>query len=126
MVNLNELSSKDLAKILKYRQKIEVYEALIVKVLKEAKSKSPSVSSSFRNKYLPKNAQPTLRKMISGVLKKSGKPMSVAEIYEASLETGYIWRSKRPIRSLTVKMYTDDSFKKVGPGRFVLSHQSQK
>jgi len=46
--------------------------------------------------------------------------MSVADIYEASLKTGYQWRSKQPMNALNVKMYTDRTFKKAGPGKFVL------
>jgi len=46
--------------------------------------------------------------------------MSVVEIYEAGLKTGYQWRSKNPINALNVKMYTDKTFKKASPGMFVM------
>ena len=46
--------------------------------------------------------------------------MSVQELYEASLEEGYQWRSQEPINALNVKMYTDRTFKKAAPGQFVL------
>lgn len=46
--------------------------------------------------------------------------MSVHAIYEATLLAGYHWRSGEPINALNVKMYTDPTFKKAAPGRFVL------
>jgi hypothetical protein len=58
--------------------------------------------------------------MITGILKKAGSPMTVAEIYEASLETGYMWRSRNPISALNVKIYTDETFKRAAPGKFAL------
>ena len=125
MINLNELSSKDLAKILKLRQQIEVYEAQMVKILKDAKIKGPTEASSVQQK-LPRNAQPRQRVLISEILQQAGKPMSVAEVYDASVETGYQWRSKRPINALNVKMYTDKTFKKASPGKFVLRREPRK
>ena len=58
--------------------------------------------------------------MISNILIEAGKPLSVHEIYDASLTGGYQWRSQDPINALNVKMYTDRSFKKDSPGLFVL------
>ncbi len=120
MINLSDIPSKDLAKILKLKRQMEVYEAQIVKILKAAEENGPPLASSVRRKHMPRNAQPKLRDLIAGILQKSGKPMSVAEVYDASIGTGYMWRSQRPINALNVKMYTDDTFTKVAPGRFVL------
>ncbi len=52
--------------------------------------------------------------------------MSVAEIYEATMEAGYMWRSKKPINALNVKIYTDDTFLKAAPGKFVLRHHPKE
>jgi hypothetical protein len=119
MINLGEIPSKDLAKIVKLLQKKEGYEKQMIKIIQEAE-KRPSPTAALRNMRVPRNAQPSLRDMIAGILEKASKPMSVAEIFEASLATGYHWRSKQPINALNVKMYTDDTFKKASPGRFVL------
>ncbi len=121
MVNLSDLSAVDMGKILKLRRKIELLEQDMAKVVKQAEKKAPSISVSVRHMRLPRNAQPSLREMISKILQKAGKPISVSEIYEASIINGYQWRSKEPMNALNVKMYTDKTFKKVSPGKFVLS-----
>ena len=69
---------------------------------------------------ITRRAQPTLRELVTTILTKAGRPLSVHEIYEASLTEGYQWRSQDPINALNVKMYTDRSFKKDAPGQFVL------
>jgi hypothetical protein len=120
MINLNELSSADLMKIAKIRQKIEVYEAEQAEILKNAKKREPPVRM-----ILPRTPQPFMRDMIRGVLQTAGVPMSVLEIYEAGLKSGFQWRSQEPINSLTVKMYTDKTFKKVSPGRFALREKGE-
>ncbi len=120
MINLNELQADDLKKILKIRQKVEILEMEMAGILKRAERRAPALSVSVRNMRLPRRAQPSLRDMIRGVLEKAGRPMSVAEIYEASLGTGYQWRSQEPINALNVKMYTDKTFKKESPGQFVI------
>jgi hypothetical protein len=121
MVNLSDLSAVDMGKILKIRRKIEVLEQQMANVIKQAEKKAPSVSVSVRHMRLPRNAQPSLREMISKILQKAGKPISVSDIYEASISSGYQWRSKEPVNALNVKMYTDKTFKKVAPGKFILS-----
>ncbi len=115
IMNLNELSSADLMKIAKIRKKIEVYEAEQDEILKNAKKREPLVRMK-----LPRTPQPCMRDMIRGVLQTAGVPMSVLEIYEAGLKSGFQWRSQEPINSLTVKMYTDKTFKKASPGKFVI------
>ena len=119
MINLNELSSADLIKIAKIRKEIEVYEAALAEILNNAKKREPPVRMK-----LPRTPQPFLRDMISGVLQTAGVPMSVLEIYEAGLKSGFQWRSQEPINSLTVKMYTDKTFKKASRGMFVMRKQS--
>ncbi len=120
MINLNELHADDLKKILKIRQKVEILEMEMATILKQAERRAPALSVSVRNMRVPRKAQPNLRDMLRGILEKAGRPMSVAELYEASLLTGYQWRSQEPINALNVKMYTDKTFKKESPGQFVL------
>ena len=120
MLNLNELRSEDLKGILKLRQKIEILELQMAELLKKAQKREPPLSVSIRNMRIPRKAQPSLRDLIGGILEKAGKPLSVPEIYEATLAEGYQWRSQEPINALNVKMYTDRTFKKAAPGQFVL------
>ncbi|MEI6148669.1 MAG: HTH domain-containing protein [bacterium] len=120
MLNLNELHAKDLQKIVGIRKKIEVLELEMAEVLKQAEKRAPSLSVSIRNMRMPRKSQPSLRDLIRGILEKAAKPMTVSELYEASLVEGYQWRSQEPINALNVKMYTDRTFKKMSPGRFVV------
>ncbi len=120
MVNLNELCSDDLKKIMMLRQKIELLETEMAAILKKAEKRPTPLSVTVRNMRLPRKAQPSLRDMISNILTEAGKPMSVHDIYDASVAGGYQWRSQDPINALNVKMYTDRSFKKDSPGLFVL------
>ena len=120
MINLNELRSDDLKRIMQIRQKIEVLETEMAAILKKAQKREPPLSVSIRNMRLPRKAQPSLRELISLILTKADRPLSVQEIYEASLGEGYQWRSQEPINALNVKMYTDRTFKKAAPGQFVL------
>jgi hypothetical protein len=92
----------------------------MAKVLKAAGKRIPPLSVSVRNMRMPRSSQPSLRDLISGILQKAGKPMTVSEVYEASLAEGYQWRSQEPVNALNVKMYTDKTFKKASPGKFVL------
>jgi len=125
MINLSELNAKDIQKILKLRQKIEVIEQEMAKIIKNAEKHTTPLSVAVRHMRIPRNSQPSLREMITGVLTKAGKPLSVAEIYEASVASGYHWRSREPMNALNVKMYTDETFKKVAPGRFVVRNPAQ-
>lgn len=125
MLNLNELRSEDLKGILKIRQKIEVLELQMAEILKKAQKREPPLSVSIRNMRIPRKAQPSLRDLIGGILEKAGKPLSVPEIYEATLAEGYQWRSQEPINALNVKMYTDRTFKKAAPGQFVLRNSKK-
>lgn len=120
MINLNELRADDLKKIMQLRQKIEVLEMEMAEILKKAQKRETPLSVSIRNMRLPRKAQPSLRDLITGILTKAERPMSVQELYEASLAEGYQWRSQDPINALNVKMYTDRTFKKAAPGQFVL------
>lgn len=120
MLDIRSLTEADLIKICKLRQKIAVIETEIGEILAEAERRPPPLSMQVRSMRLPRITQPSLRDMISDVLQAAGVPLSVPEIYEASLKTGYQWRSGEPINALNVKMYTDKTFKKAAPGRFVL------
>lgn len=117
-MNLSDLSSEDIKKILKLRQKIEAIEQQLLDIASNAEKNKPDVLASLRG--LPRRHQPSLRELIGSILKKADKPMSVQDIYEATLMAGYHWRSQEPINALNVKMYTDRTFKKVAPGQFVL------
>lgn len=120
MVNLSELNAKDMEKLLQLRKKIEIIEQAMAKIIKNAGTREASVSVAVRNMRIPRSTQPSLRELITDILKESGKPMSVAEIHQASLAAGYHWRSQDPLNALNVKMYTDDTFEKVAPGKFAL------
>ena len=120
MLNLNELRTDDLKKIMDIRRKIEVLEREMAEILEKVKQREPPMSVSIRNMRLPRKAQPSLRDLISSILTEAGHPMSVQDIYQASLTEGYQWRSQSPINALNVKMYPDRSFKKADPGLFVL------
>jgi hypothetical protein len=126
MINLNELRAADLKNILRIRQKIEVLELEMAEILQKAEKREPPLSVSVRKMRIPRTAQPTLRAMISQILMEAGKPLSVPEIYELSVTGGYQWRSQDPINALNVKMYTDKTFKKASPGRFVLRTPAKK
>jgi len=117
-MNLNELNSDDVRKILKIRQKIEALEQELLTIARQAQKRKPTDASSLRG--LPRRQQPSLRELVGTILRKSTKPMSVQDIYEATLISGYHWRSQEPINALNVKMYTDRTFKKIAPGQFVL------
>ena len=117
-MNLNELNSDDVRKILKIRQKIEALEQELLTIARTAQKRKPGEAASLRG--LPRRQQPSLRELIGTILRKSSKPLSVQDIYEATLVAGYHWRSQEPINALNVKMYTDRTFKKVAPGQFVL------
>jgi hypothetical protein len=119
MINLNELRSEDLAKLVKIREKIEVLDAELIAAFKESE-KRVRKETATRALQVPVKGQPRLRDVITGILKTAGRPLSVQEIYEASLATGYVWRSKEPIGALNVSIYTDRTFKKVAPRTFEL------
>lgn len=123
MVNLSDIPSRDMARILKLLQRKEAIDRQIAKIIKQSKQKS-SIGALVRKMRLPRSAQPSLREMITGILAKTGEPMTVTEIYEASLKTGYTWQSREPRNALNVKMYTDETFMKVAPGKFVLRKKS--
>jgi len=64
--------------------------------------------------------QPSLRTLITGILRKADKPPTVQEISAATRLAGSHWRSQVPITALNVKLYTDTAFKQDSHGRFML------
>ena len=116
-MNFAALSSADLKRMLIIKLAIEKYEKELLAVYEEAKRRPPAKMGKGR---VPPPQQPSLRELISDILRKAKKPLSVQDIYEASLMAGYHWRSGDPINALNVKMYTDKTFKKASPGMFVL------
>ncbi len=125
MITLNDLTTTELKKVMRLRQKVEAIERKMAEILKNAEKRPAQFGVSVRHLSLPRKAQPSLRELITGILAKAKKPMSVSDIYEATLGAGYQWRSQDPINALNVKMYTDRTFKKDAPGRFVLRSKSK-
>lgn len=117
MINLSQIPSVEMKKIVKLMEKKERYEKEIAKILKAADKKSSRIKA-LHKLPLPRSAQPSLRDLITGIIKKAGKPLSVSDIYQASLDAGYCWRSAEPLKALTVKLYTDKTFMRSSPGRF--------
>jgi hypothetical protein len=117
-MNLSQLNSDDIRKVLKIRKTIETLEEQLLDIARKAQKRKPSEAAALRG--FPRRQQPSLRELVGTILRKAKKPMSVQDIYEATLVSGYHWRSQEPINALNVKMYTDDTFKKIAPGRFVL------
>ena len=117
-MNLATLSSADLKRMLAIKVKIEKYEKELLAVYEKAKRRPPAKRG--KSARIPPQQQPSLRDLVSGILRKAKKPLSVHQIYEATLLEGYHWRSREPINALNVKMYTDKTFKKASPGMFVL------
>jgi hypothetical protein len=117
-MNLSQLNSSDIRQVLALRKQIEALEDKMLAIVHNAQKRKPSEAAALRG--LARRQQPSLRELITTILKQAKKPMSVQDIYEGSLVAGYHWRSQEPINALNVKMYTDKTFKKVSPGRFVL------
>jgi hypothetical protein len=117
--SFSRLTSADLKRMLAIRLQIEQYDKQLLAIYARAKSRPRSSAFSLQSSASILR-QPSLRDLITGILRKSKKPMSVHAIYEATLLAGYHWRSGDPMNALNVKMYTDPTFKKVSPGRFVL------
>jgi len=115
MISLYQLTSEDLKKLLALSEQRDALQREMETLLANCKIRSPLPPLP---KIFPK--QPSLRDLISGILEESAGPLSVHEIYEASLAKGYIWRSGNPINALNVKIYTDKRFKKSSPRHFVL------
>jgi hypothetical protein len=113
------LTSSDLKRMLAIRLQIEAYDRQLLAIYARAKSRPRPTAFSLQSSASP-GRQPSLRELITGILRQAKKPMSVHAIYEATLLAGYHWRSQEPINALNVKMYTDPTFKKASPGRFVL------
>ena len=116
-MNIAALSSDDLKRMLAIMLEIEKCDKELLAVYEKAKRRPPSKKGKER---IPPQQQPSLRDLVSHILRKAKKPLSVHDIYEATLMAGYHWRSEEPINALNVKMYTDRTFKKASPGMFVL------
>ena len=66
-MNLNELSSDDVRKILKIRQKIEALEQELLTIARQAQKRKPSEAAALRG--LPRRQQPILRELIGSILR---------------------------------------------------------
>ena len=117
-MNLAALTSDDLKRIIALKLEIERHEKELLVVYKTAQRRPPAKKG--KSARIPRKQQPSLRDLVSDILGKAKKPLSVHEIYEATLLEGYHWRSQEPINALNVKMYTDKTFKKASMGLFVL------
>jgi hypothetical protein len=115
MISLNEIPSSALKEIIALVEKREKLEEQLRVLLKEAEANIPAPSKTKRRLGI---VQPRLTDLITEILTEAKRPMTVQEIYEASLDKGYTWRSGNPINALNVKMYTDKAFRKSSPGYF--------
>ena len=120
MVHLSDIPSKDLKRLVLLRQKMEVLELEIETIYREALKRKKSLASQIRNAKVPRKLQPSLQQLITRILQKAGRPLTIDEILEASLAEGYQWQSRDPRNALNVKMYTDMTFRKVSPGCFTI------
>lgn len=128
-LSVDRLISSQIAQLLKIRRRIEALDAqrssllaLMEKVIRRrapvGKHAAPkSKRRAGRRHGLRKSV---LRDALTGVLARAGKPLRVAEMRHALLAAGFKFKSKDPLKSLGVRLYTDKTFRKVGPGRFVL------
>lgn len=119
-MNVNDLSSGSLKKLILIRTKIEILEAELEALVEAAEKRAPVLKRERPVVRRPAVRQPMLREVLAGLLRAAGKPLSVSELYQASLTAGYMWRSHNPINALNVKMYTDRTFVKTSPGKFEL------
>jgi hypothetical protein len=55
---------------------------------------------------------------VVNVLKGSSTPMSVSEILEGLIESGYQYPSSEPKKNLSARIYRLKGVRQVGPGRF--------
>lgn len=117
MINLNDISSAALKEIIALVEKREKLEKELENLLKEAKANIPPPQKQRKTLGI---VQPRLTELITGILTEAKRPMSVQEIYQASLDKNYSWRSGNPINALNVKLYTTHAFKKASPGYFEL------
>jgi len=60
----------------------------------------------------------SLTPAVVNVLKTNGSPMSVPEIMDGLLSSGYKFASPEPKKNLFARIYRLDGVKQVGPGRF--------
>jgi hypothetical protein len=67
-----------------------------------------------------RSASPTgpLASAVVKVLKSKGSPMTVAEILDSLLSSGYKFTSPEPKKNLFARIYRLKGVKQVGPGRF--------
>ncbi len=81
---------------------------------KVIKKRVPTALAKTKTKHF----QPTLEFAISKILRTSRKTMTVKQIEEALMASGYKSTSANFPNTLRVKLYTSDAFKKVGKGKF--------
>lgn len=117
MISLNDISSADLKAIIALVERREALEKQLEAILKEAKAHIPKPQKAIKPKSLG-IAQPLLGDLITEILNEAKRPLSVQEIYDATLAKGYVWRSGNPKNALNVKMYTTRAFRKSSPGCF--------
>ena len=81
-------------------------------------SHSPRPSST-RPSSLPL-AQPTLQEIITKIIVDAGHPVSIPEILDEMARRNYRMQSAAPKKALSVKLYTDKTFKTASRGKFTL------
>ena len=116
----------------KIMKKIAVHEAALAElktrleatfVMGSAKSaRAPTAGKAAKSPGAPvrRREGPSQKQRVHDILTKIGRPMTIAEIVQALQAEDYEFKSKKPVSSLTVMLYTNKTlFKKVKPGQFV-------
>ena len=82
-------------------------------------------------KTMPKAGRKVIKKLtqraaIIKILSKADKSLSAHEIYRRLIAQKIKFKSKKPLKSLRIKLYTDKTFYKAKPGFFTLRNTSAK
>ncbi len=77
-------------------------------------------SSPLKGKKRPASPSGPLAPAVVDLITKSGKPLSVSEIYEGLSASGYVFTAKDPKTNLSARVYKLPGVVKVGTGMFGL------
>ena len=89
---------------------------------KPVRKKARSLPRSSKSSAAPKRdtGRQSLSKLMTGILKDKGKPMSAQDILKVVNKAGYKWRTKDPLGSLILKLTADRTFRRVSPGVYAV------
>lgn len=76
--------------------------------------------SPLAGKKRPVSPSGPLAPAVAKVLEKAGKPLSVNEIHEGLVKTGYEFTTPDPKKNLYARVHALKGVKRVGPGQFAL------